>query len=222
MLRRTREEDLPAELVPPLRETDTIIQAYVHGLAFIVQDAGRDSNYIANHLLSYLAQDFIQSAVSIQSLTMEGMHSVAKRELRFIVESSIKICFVQQKAAHGSTVADKLGQFDSELSSQRISIKNNLDLSLLPAPLQAEFNEEVGRLYGLTSGYVHLSPAQIRERIDAVDAGRAIGREIVADVVKLNEMASRCLAVSLALIFHSVPDWVAGDWLVDSDGRTTR
>ncbi|MGQ0582215.1 MAG: hypothetical protein ACT4O6_09790 [Reyranella sp.] len=197
-----------------------MIQAYLLGLSFLVKDAGRDPTYFTNHLLSYLAQDFIQSAVSIISLSMEGLLSVAKRELRFVIETSIKLCFVQQKAASGSTVAEKLDRFDGELSSQRISIKNNIDLHLLAAPVQADFNDEVGRLYGLTSGYVHLSPSQIRERIAAVDAGRAAGQDVAADVIQLNELTARTLAVSLALIFHSVPEWVAGDWLVESDGTT--
>jgi hypothetical protein len=30
------------------------------------------------------------------------------------------------------------------------------------------------------------------------------------------------MAVSLALLFHSVPDDVAGDWLVQDDGSTRR
>jgi hypothetical protein len=69
---------------------------------------------------------------------------------------------------------------------------------------------------------VHLTPAQIRERIAAVDAGRSIGNETASDVEDLNSLVSRGLAVSLTLLFHSVPNYVAGDWLVEPDGSTTR
>lgn len=220
MALRTQFEHLPQELVAPLRETELIVRSYLQGLSFVIGDAGRDPKYITEHLLSYLAQDLIQSAVAITSLAMEGMISVAKRELRFIIESSIKLCFVQQRADRATTVAAKLQEFERELSSERISIKNNIDLSMLPEALRADFQDEAGRLYGITSGYVHLTPGQIQERIAAVDAGRTIGKESADDIHSLNRVTERALAVSLLLIFHSVPEWVAGDWLVESDGST--
>jgi hypothetical protein len=171
-------------------------------------------------LLSYIAQDYIQSAISIIVLAMEGAHNVARRELRFLIEASIKICFIQQKSFE-SLIDEKLKQFDKELSSQSISIKQNLLLSLLPVSLRDAFCEEVGCVYGLTSNYVHLTPKQIEERIAAIDAGRTSARENAADVEALNALLSRGLACSLVLLFHSVPSWVAGDWLVDyEDGSS--
>ena len=58
------------------------------------------------------------------------------------------------------------------------------------------------------------------ERIAAVDSGRTIGYESAAKVEDLNALISRGFAASLVLILHSVSEYVAGDWLVDSDGDT--
>jgi hypothetical protein len=186
---------------------------------FIIHDTARDPAFGDNHLLSYLAQDFLQSAVALISLSMEGLINVARRELRFIVGASIKLCFVQQKE-HGLSVAERLALFDRELASQRISITRNFGLRMLPEELQERFAEETGRIYGLTSNYVHLSPRQIEERIAAVEAGRTAGKESAADIEALDALVSRTLAVSLVLLFHSTPDWVAGDWFVEGDGST--
>jgi hypothetical protein len=221
MAPKTRIEDVPHELIEPLRVTDDIVRSYLAGVGFIVNDTARDPSFQNNHLLSYLVQDFLQSAISIVSLSMEGLISVAKRELRFIVESSIKICLVQQGDYH-SSINNKLERFDKELSSQRISITKNLNLSMLPEELWELFGEETGRVYGLTSNYVYLTPIQIQERILAVDAGRTAGKESAADIEELNLLVSRGLAVSLTLLFHSVPSYVAGDWLVESDGSSSR
>jgi hypothetical protein len=150
---------------------------------------------------------------------MEGMLSVAKRELRFVLESSIKLCFVQQKD-YRSSVAEKLITFEKELYSQRISIKDNIALNMIPENLRGEFTVEVGRIYGATSKYVHLTPLQIQERIRSMADGRTVGHESADDILQLNDLAARTLAASLVLIFHSVPDWVAGDWLVEQDGKT--
>ena len=217
MLLKTTLDDLPTDIASALHETDLIIRSYLAAVSFIVQDTARDPEYLNNHLLSYLAQDVLQSSVSILTLAMEGMQSVAKRELRFLIETSIKICFVQQQS-YSSAIGEKLSAFEKELSSQRISIKQNINLSMLPDGMGESFTEEVGRLYGLTSSYVHLTPSQIQERIAAVDAGKTAGKESAEDIAELNKLTSRGLAASLVLLFHSVPEYVAGDWLVEENG----
>lgn len=220
MLLKTLIDELPDELIPPARRLDLLARSYLAAVSFIANDTSRDARYWDNHLLSYLVHEFIQSTLAIVTLGVEGMLNIAKREIRFIVEASIKICLVQQKD-YASTIAEKMQRFDKELASQRISIKNNLELTLLPEVLRDEFGEEVGRVYGLTSNYVHLTPSQITERIMAVDAGRIGGRESKQDFEALTSLVERGLAVSLVLLFHSVPEFVAGDWLVESDGTTT-
>lgn len=207
------------EIVGALNATARIVHEYLSTIRFIIGDTARDPSFGTTHLLSYLSQDFIESAVGISFLAREGSLSVPKRELRFIIESSIKMCYVQQKN-YRSSIEDKLKQFDKELSSASISIKRDLALSMLPAPLRDEFDEELGRLYGKTSTYVHLTPHQILQRIAAVDSGRTIGYESVAEVEELNALISRGFAASLVLLFHSVSEYVAGDWLVESDGST--
>jgi hypothetical protein len=220
-LHRTRYEDLPVDLLKALQQTNTIVGAYLQGLGFILSNARHDPHFREQHLLTYLSQDLLQSAVSILSLAMEGMLSVAKRELRFVMEASIKLCFVQQNS-YRATVAEKLTQFDKQLASQKISIKNNLELTMLPPEMRAAFADDVGRIYGTPSDYVHLSPTQINERIAAFDVGRTVGHETPSDIESLNDMTCRSFAASLVLLYHSVPEWVAGDWLVQSDGSTNQ
>jgi hypothetical protein len=143
---------------------------------------------------------------------------VARRELRFILESSIKLCFVQQKN-YGSTVEEKLAEFKGPLSSQRISIKDNLSMHMVRDELRNAFTEEVGRVYGLTSQYVHLTPTQILDRIEAVKAGRTAGKESSADVEHLNALASRTLAASLVLLLHTLQSRI-GDETQAADAKT--
>ncbi len=221
MLTRTKFEDLPIVLQSLQRDTEAIVGSYLQGLGFIIADTGRDPKYVETHLLFCLAHDFLQSALSLVSLGIEGLLSVAKRELRFVLKSSIKLCFVQQRN-YAAPIKDKLAEFKNELSSQRISIKERLTLHMLPDTLRPVFADEVGRLYGLASGYVHLTPAQIRERMAAVDSGRTAGNETAAEIDELNQLILRSLAASLVMIFHSTPDYVAGDWLVEDDGSTVR
>jgi hypothetical protein len=68
---------------------------------------------------------------------------------------------------------------------------------------------------------VHLTLAQIEERIALASVGRRPGKETPAEVDGFNDLISRGLAASLVLLFHSVPRHVAGEWLVEHDGATT-
>lgn len=219
MQERTNLDDLPPDLAKAIRETEFIARSYLAGLSFIVQDTGRDPAYLPNHLLSFLSQDILQSAISIPTLIREGLLNVARRELRFLIEASVKITAVQQ-GSYVSTIQEKLDAYDSELSSPSISIKKSIVLGLLPEPDRAAFQEEVGRLYGQTSNYVHLSPIQILGSIAAVESGVTAGKERPSDVDALNRLMERAMAASLVLLLHSVPEWVAGDWLVESDGAS--
>ena len=215
----TNLDDLPTELANSIRNTEFITRSYLGGLSFIVSDTGRDPQYASNHLLSRLAQDLLQSSVSIASLAREGLLNVARRELRFLIEASIKICGVQQGSYH-SAIDEKLEIFDKELKSSSISFKKQIKLELLSEPQQLAFDEEVGRLYGLTSNYVHLSPTQIRQSIEAAKAGVTAGKERPSDIDELNRLAERAMAASLVFLFHSVPSWVSGDWLVEHNGSS--
>jgi hypothetical protein len=210
---------LSEETKTSLATTGQIVHDYLAALRFIVGNASRVPDFGTTHLLSYLSQDLIESAASIIFLARSGSLSVPKRELRFIIEASIKLCYIQQMEDR-LPITDKLKQFDKTLRSANISIKNDLKLWMLPVSVKDAFDEELGQLYGKTSSYVHLTPSQIAQRIAAVDAGRTIGYENAADIDDLNTLIARGFTASLVLLFHSVGEFVAGDFLVDSDGST--
>ncbi len=150
MMRGTELRDVPPELADAIDQTESVIRSYLAALSFVIHDAARDPSYLSNHVLSYLAQDVLQSSVSVITLVREGLLNAAKRELRFLLEASIKIAFVQQKGG-SATVREKLDRFDDELASAKITIKKELNLGLLPEELREPFSEELGRLFGQTS-----------------------------------------------------------------------
>jgi len=220
MNQRTDLAALPPELAKEIGETEFLAMHYLAVMSFLITDAKRDPDYFSTHLLSCLSQDILQSAVSLSLLVREGILNVARRELRFLLEASVKIAAIQQRS-YITSIEEKLDAFKDEFSSSSVTIKKDIELSLLPEAYRAPFLEEVGRLYGLTSKYVHLSPTQIANSLAAFKAGATAGKERPIDVNEFNRLAERALAASLVLLFHGVPYWVAGDWLVDIDGAST-
>jgi hypothetical protein len=213
------DNDVSSNLTQYLQQTDYICRSFLFGLSFIVQDTARDPSYIDNHLLSYTAQDFLQSTISLPLLIQQGIHNVCRRELRFILEMAIKLCSIQQQQ-YSSNISSKLDSFKSTLDSSKISVKNQITLEMLTEEKREIFLQDVGRLYGETSNYVHLTTFQILERIRLVDQGYTSGKESPAEVEALNNLIARSLACSLVFLLHSVPSYVAGDLLVNDDGSS--
>lgn len=85
-----------------------------------------------------------------------GVYNVCLRELRFVLEASIKLCYIQQKDPQAAVQA-KIAAFSKVLDSPSISLKKDLALSLLPDDVTAAFLNETGRVYGETSNYVHFT-----------------------------------------------------------------
>lgn len=103
---------------------------FLRGVMFLAMDTARDPEFPNCHFLAYVADDYLESAVAIPFMVREGIHNVCFRELRFLLELSVKLCFVQQQN-YRQSVEEKLAAFRAQLNSPSISIKNNIDLSLL-------------------------------------------------------------------------------------------
>lgn len=211
--------DIPADVLPLVARTEQAANAYIRALAFVINDTARDPQFSHTHLFAYLVEDLFQSAASIPILAAEGMWSVARRELRFLLEASTKLAVIQHEA-YATSIQDKVTHFDRMLASSSISCKNRLSLHLIEEHLRPQFLDEVGRLYGEGSNYVHLSPLQVQGRMLAVGAGHTLGFEGVEEARVAADLAARTLAASIVLLLHGVPRYVAGDLLVESDGTS--
>lgn len=206
----TKEPDRSEYSAPNIHRLELATSSYLMAVGFIAQNTSRDPSYNKNNLLSYQIQDFIESAFALDYLVREGLLSVGKRELRFIIESSIKICHIQQKE-YTLSIEEKLSNFERLLDSPNISCKNEIELSLMPSELRDVFKEETGRLYGATSKYIHMTVEQIQNRMQLVDNGRTVGCENQEDVSHFTSLAEKVLAISLTLLLHASPEYVSGD-----------
>jgi hypothetical protein len=198
-----------------------ITQEFLSGIRFIATDAGRGEGTWDHHLLSCVFDDILESAFGILVLAREGGSNSAKRELRFLLELSIKVCCVEQ--SHGEkTLEEKMVAAKEMLDSTNIGIKKRIQLELLPEGLREEFRTELGKLYGSACNWVHVTVEQINDRIDRVDRGITAGKEDLPELADLIAQLERCYAAVLVLFLHSVPAFIAGDLLVESDGTSHR
>lgn len=210
---------IPEILQEEYKRTVEIFDSYIKWMLFCVQDTGRDPNYFNNHLLSVLAQDYLETLWSTPILIKEGIHRPIIREARFLLEMSIKMTYIQQKD-YNLSISEKLNKYKKTLQSPGISIMRDINLNLLDESLHTTFLKDSGRLYGYSSNYIHLTNDQISKRMKLLNNGRSMGRESDIDLKELNDFLEKIYSISIVYIMHCIPQHVPGDWLVEGDGRT--
>lgn len=210
--------DLPEELTSEFSRTNDIVYGFMQWIHFCMMDTARDSSFNQNHMLSFLHQDILETLMSVPINIAQGIHNPAIRESRYLLELCIKLTYVQS-TSYSSTIESKLTQFNRQLADTSISLKNRITLSYFTDNLKADFLEEVGRLYGETSSYVHLTPKAIEYRQNRLSSGRIMGKESPEDLKNVNDLLERMYAVAISFLSHSMPQYVIGDWHVNKSGE---
>lgn len=184
----------------------------------VVWITSRDQNFQKNHLLSFLNQDILETLFGVLSHVMEGIHTPSIRESRYLLELSIKIAYIQ-KQSYFSTIQEKLEEFDKIIKAPSITPMKSTDLNYLSEPTKIQFLEEVGRLYGEVSGFVHVTPTSIEYRQNRLTNGKILGRETPEDLAQLNNLLQRIYSAAIVFLSHAMPQYVIGDWHVDRTGE---
>lgn len=215
----TNPRNIPEHLASELALTQTICTDFMRGVITLALGNSRDPTFSKNHLLTCIAEDFLETSLALPHLANESIHNVCRRELRFLLEMSIKMCFVQQ-AAESSTIEEKLASLQRDFNSPTISLRKRINLALLPEGHREAFNEHVGRLYGEASNYVHLTTTQLQRRLELIGNGRKPGVESLEEVAALNQQIHSTLAASFVFVAHAVPPFAVGDFFVAADGSS--
>lgn len=210
-------ETIPKKLEAEFIRTNEMILAFISWIKFCILDTARDSNFHENHLLSFLSQDIIETLMGVLIQVKEGIHTPAIRESRYLLELSIKLTYIQQKN-YSMSIDEKLIVFNNYIKSTSISPMKEVDFGYLEKNSAKDFISDVGRLYGETSRFVHVTPESIKYRRDRLRNERILGKESESDLKELNDILQKIYAASIVFISHSIPQYVVGDWHVDSTG----
>jgi hypothetical protein len=168
-----------------------------------------------------MIDDIIQSVISIEIIAKEGVINTCRRELRYLIELSLKCCLIVNNTTK-QTFEEQISEYESLLNSSNINPINALSFIYLRPDHEDEFKTEVKRLYGYLCKYSHSSSHQIRERLARAQIGRTIGFEGIQQLKELKDDIERVLAIVLVMVFHSVAEYVVGDFMVEPDGQSVR
>jgi len=214
--------DIYAELDSPeykdeMQKTISMRISMIECLLFCYMDTARDSESAQNNFMLRLFDDLIQSVTSVEHLARQGFMNNCKRELRYLLELALKANFIV-RSAFSDDFESQVKKFEKMLNSSNINPINKLPISYLDQVQETEFKTSVKELYGFLCKYVHASTHQIQERVSLAAKGRTIGYEGTDALKELNGLLESVYSSVIVLLFNSLPQHVAGDFLVHEDG----
>ncbi|TCO82004.1 hypothetical protein EV699_10699 [Plasticicumulans lactativorans] len=180
----------------------------------------RSSTY--DEFLSFrFIDDTLQSVVAVWSLAREGQLTVAKRELRYLLESVSKHVYADLKLM-GKPLAEKITFLADHIPSSSVSFVEDFRLYSYSDPENKAFMGEIKSQYSSLCRYVHRSPEQVQESLRLLTQGISPGFETPKQLESFVRELERVYDVLLVLLFNALGPGLAGDVFVHmlDDHRT--
>ncbi len=154
--------------------------------------------------------DTIQSVIAIWSLGKEGQISPAKREMRYLLESSTKHAYVDLTLM-GRPIEDKLKFLQDEVPSSSVSFVDKFKLYQYSDSENKLFMDSVRSTYGSLCRYVHRSHEQIEEALRLLERGVLHGFETADEVEGFCRQLAQLYDLVLVMHFNALGMGLTGD-----------
>ncbi|HZY36684.1 MAG TPA: hypothetical protein VFE53_08560 [Mucilaginibacter sp.] len=161
-----------------------------------------------------VTDDMVDTVSVIEMLIKKGFRNQCRRECRFALELAIKAAYINQQNPKSDFSAQIKG-FQKLLKDPGITIVNQLNYSLFAGDQQLidAFNTELKRMYGNLCNFIHVTPFQLKEKLEFAKT-RTVTEELSLDEFKiLNEEIGKVLSYIIVLLFNSIPEYIVGDFL---------
>lgn len=169
------------------------------------------SPYLCRKSLLFVdSDDILQSSLSYAALVPDGILNVARRELRYILETVCTHYYVDSQQ-FDRPLDDRVAFLHSLGRQPKIELLGEVQFEAFGETDRVAFVNDVSQLYSLLCAFVHPSAQQIEERMRRAEAGRSSGFEGVEDLRHLNRDVFRTLDVVLAVYFHALSIPLSGD-----------
>lgn len=182
---------------------------FIHTLRAISLYSTRAGDIYPNFLTIRLLDYTIESAIGIYSLVQNGIHNMAKRELRYLIEKSTKYVIIDNKQMN-LTLDEKISYLKDNIPNSSIDIISEY-ITPFEEPFAKEFRDDVKDFFRKQCAYVHPSKKQIEEQLKNCLNGNTIGFESIKMLIDLNKLIFRAYDMILVMIFHSFGDSMSGD-----------
>ncbi len=189
-----------------------LTEGVVFGIRAMWMMSRRSSIY--NEFLSFrFIDDTLQSVVAVWSLAKEGQLTVAKRELRYLLESVSKHVYADLKLM-GKPLAEKINYLADDIPSSSVSFVEDFRLNSYSDSGNKALMDEIRSRYSYLCRYVHRSAEQVDESLRQLAKGISPGFETPKQLASFVRELERVYDVLLILLFNALGLSLAGDVFV--------
>jgi len=165
-------------------------------------------------ILQRSIDDLLESVVALRGVSREGTFNAARRELRSLLESTVKYVYVDQQLDRDASLKERIRFLGDNSKVPRSSISPIDDVTLRMVADKEDFPQAVRRSFSALSGFVHPSRRASEERLARVARGEFTGFEGPKVLEAFTQLASQTLDLVLALIFEGIGPDFSGDLFV--------
>lgn len=176
--------------------------------------SSRDYNLFENSMLLNHTDEFLESAVSCEILVNNGALHAARRELRYLLETSVKYLVVDQNSPQ-LCYKDKIKYFHENIPRSSISCIENIWITGLNKIDTKEFINSANDVYKKLSKYVHPSKQQIEEIIERQNRSAFLGFETEIDIKRISGLAYKVLEFVIAIYLTCLGFSSTGDIFIN-------
>lgn len=201
-----------------LKYLSGITHDFIHLLRLCLFYSGRAGESAKNSLVIRSTDDLGQSVLAAWNLLQDGLINPIKRELRYIIEASVKHLYVDQHTDQQmplSQIPERLAFLEAKVGSS-IDVLDDLRLDAFHSQDEKQFKAEVYDAYRKACAYVHVSRHQIEERLERTEKGKSLGFESAEDLRKLGRLVFRVYDMALTLYFHGYGLPMTGDIFIQA------
>lgn len=202
---------------------DRLLADYATAINAIELMATRHPPYFETLIALRMKQHFVQSVVASILLLKDGMLDPARRELRFLLEASVKTLWLDRRHEQ-TTVAAKVIALGDLGKREFREIVYDLEFGLLSQDAAKTYRDTATDLYSRLSTYSHVSAKNVKRDLSNFDRGNAFGHETVANIRDFARDAKRVLDLALTSHFEAFDHGLVGEILVqvlDKEPRWT-
>jgi hypothetical protein len=204
-------------------QIDRYILDYGLGINMIEMMATRNPPFFEELISLRIKPHFVQSMIAAAHMIKEGLHDPGKREMRFLVEASIKALWLDQgspalrphadpgAAAPPRTVAEKAAALDGLGRERFAEIVDSLRFGLLAAAAGNRYRQTAKSLYGNLSTTTHVSSGNVERDLANFEKGNHFAFETVADLNAIARLLRQVLDLALASHFEAFDLGLVGD-----------
>jgi hypothetical protein len=156
--------------------------------------------------------ELIESSIAISYLSEQGIYNPLKRELRYLLELTVKSVGIDYNMM-GKSLSKKIEYFQNKVPRSSIEYIETYRLPFNDTE-NNEFKSDIKDLYYKSSSYVHPSKKQFIERLNNKQKGNYIGFDTAEMLTKFNKLLFRAYDIIITLIFHGFGELMTGDLFI--------